>query len=42
MAKLFVIATALVLVGIAAAQARTCNTTCSSYGGQTHCTTQCY
>lgn len=37
-----VLALAVLIVTVAAVEARTCNTTCNTYGGQTSCTTQCW
>ena len=40
---LSVVAVATALVGLAwAAQARTCYTSCNTYGGYTNCTQNCY
>ena len=39
---LFVMTAAAMLVGIAAAEARQCQTTCSTLYGQTTCNTSCW
>ncbi len=39
---LLLLAGVSVFAAISIAEARTCNTTCNTYGGQTSCTTQCW
>lgn len=38
----FVIVAALLVLTVAVAEARTCNTTCNTIGGQTTCNTYCW
>jgi hypothetical protein len=38
----FLVTLVLMLIVSEAVEARTCTTTCNTYGGQTSCTTQCW
>jgi hypothetical protein len=42
MIKLFILAAVVAAGLVGVAQARTCSTSCNSFGGSTNCTTQCW